>query len=288
MKKIELKDIKIKRGLEKTNNSYIFELDNNQILKVYDDNLLFILDLVGLDLEKRIVNAKEIENVKEILIPNSAVYCDNSFVGYIMEKAKGINYNDYEERTSIHDRENLQRYIQNQLKLEDIIKRANKENIVFPDLLTCDNIFVHNNNYSFIDYDGIQIGNNNVFEISSSLGDQTQYYNSKYMKNDKLFTEQLDKKSLIILFFLTAFNVNLEKIGTINPYTGEYISLDYIFNIIGLDDYDIMNKVWKLYQNKEKNEFLGNSLHNLTEKYNLKIIGQTNNRNCYLKRLIKK
>ncbi|MEE3342669.1 MAG: hypothetical protein VZS44_01095 [Bacilli bacterium] len=288
MKKLELGDIKIKRGLEKTDNCYIFEMDNGEILKVYDDNLLFILDLIDLDIEKRILDSKEINNVKEIIVPNGAVYNNNSFVGYTMPKAKGVDYNEKERSLSLEDRENLKQYVFWHLKLEDIIRRANKENVVFPDLLTCDNIFFHDNNFSFIDYDGIQINDNKVLSISSSLGNPAQYYNKKYMKEMEIFTDELDKKSLIVLFFLTAFNINLANVGEINPYTGEVITLDQIFQILGLEDYDIMNKVWKLFSLKDKNEFLDKDLYRLIDNYDLRVIGKVSGSDCYVKKLFKK
>ena len=287
MKRVDFKELNIKKGIEKNSRGYVLELDDDRVLKVYNDDYLLILNIVGIDLENRILGAKKFSNVKEIIVPDSAVYIDDEFFGYTMPKAKGINYNDYGERLSIEDRENISKYVLEYLKLEDIIRRANKEKLVFPDLLTCDNIFVHNGNYSFIDYDGIQIGDNKVAAISSSLGDQTQYLGTKYMKGSALFTEQLDKKSLILLFFLTTFNINLDNVGKIDLFTGKRIELDDVFMAIDLDDYDIMNKVWKLFVNDENNEFLGDDLYNLIDKYNLKIIGKIRD-NCYVKRLIKK
>ena len=55
----------------------------------------------------------------------------------------------------------------------------------------------------------------------------------------------------------------------VNPETGNVVTLDYIFSIINLDDADVQQKVWKLFQSSTPNEFLGDDLYKLAEKYNL-------------------
>ena len=177
-------------------------------------------------------------------------------------------------------------YADEHMKLESIVKRGNDAGIVFPDLCTCDNIFIDSSgNMNFIDYDGLQVGNHITPILSTSLGRQEQYLCSKYYKNG-LFTPELDKKSLIILYFLTAFNINLGKVGMINPANNDEVTLDFVFESIGLDDYDIQDKVWKCLQSKYKNEFLGDDVYHIADYYDMIAVPIGNGK--YVKRLIKK
>lgn len=57
--------------------------------------------------------------------------------------------------------------------------------------------------------------------------------------------------------------------------------------MINLDDPDICHKVWKLFQEKEENEFLRDDVFKIAEKYNTEIIAQRND-GVYIKRLVKK
>ena len=47
------------------------------------------------------------------------------------------------------------------------------------------------------------------------------------------------------------------------------MTLDDIFSIINLDDVDIQQKVWKLYQSDQSNEFLEEDLYRIAEEYKL-------------------
>ena len=283
MEKIQLNDLKLKELISATNKSVVYLLDNGQVLKVYNPHMLAELRKLGIDEKQKIADAKILPTIPEILIPLSMVYDRGVFVGYTMPKAKGIDYNTYDYR----DKCDLKEYIKMHLKLESIVKRGNKEGIIFPDLCTCDNIFVHNDEFSLIDYDGLQIGNHRTNNYSTSLGDPVSFFNTKHITPEGLFTEEIDKRGLIILFFLTALNVNLNRVDIIDPFTGHRITLDEVFNYIGLEDYDIMNKVWKVFQNDQQNEFLGEDLYHLLDCYKLEILASLGD-NQYIKRLVRK
>lgn len=286
MEKVILEDLEIRDQIYNSETSFAFELSNGKILKVYTPFSLAVYNKCNIKLERKILDAKPLLNVPEIIVPESAVYNDKGFCGYISKKAEGIDYNEYDNRLSLADRGNLKMYADNYTKLESIVKRGNEAGIVFPDLCTCDNIFVDaNGNFSLIDYDGLQVGNYVTPILSTSLGEQDQYFCSKYCKN-YLFTPELDKKSLIILYFLETFNVNLNTVGKINPVTNTKVTLDFIFNTIGLDDYDIQNKVWKCLQSKYKNEFLGDDVYRVAECYDMTAFPIGDGK--HLKKLIKK
>ena len=112
-------------------------------------------------------------------------------------------------------------------------------------------------------------------------------FSKKYRNQEKqLFKKDLDIKSLIYLYFLTTFNIDLNKVGQINPFTRQPISLEEIFNCINLEDVDIMHKVWKIYQENIPNEYLGEDVYKLAENYQIEIHGQSTP-NTYLKKLKK-
>lgn len=286
MEKVILRDLHIKEQIHSGDTSTVYELSDGKILKIFTPLSLFLYDRWGIKIEKKIVSARPIVNVPEIIVPESAVYSNGSFCGYISKKADGIDYNEYDNRLSLADRSNLKLYADDHAKLESIVKRGNEAGIVFPDLCTCDNIFVDKDrNMSLIDYDGLQVGNFMMPILSTSLGEQDQYHSSKYYRNG-LFTPELDKKSLIILYFLTAFNVNLNMVGTVNTATNYEVTLDFVFESIGLDDYDIQDKVWKCLQSKYQNEFLGDDVYHIANYYDMITVPISNNQ-C-IKRLIRK
>ena len=286
MEKVILEDLEIKNQIYNSETSFAFELSNGKILKVYTPYSLAVYNKCNIKLERKILEAKPLQNVPEIIVPESAVYNDGKFCGYISKKTEGIDYNEYDDQLSLTDRSNLKLYADNYTKLESIVKRGNEAGIIFPDLCTCDNIFVNENGkFSLIDYDGLQIGDFITPILSTSLGEQDQYFCPKYC-NNYLFTPELDKKSLIILYFLITFNVDLNKVGMINPATNDEVTLDFIFNTLGLDDYDIQNKVWKCLQSNHENEFLGDDVYRLAEVYNMAAFPIRDGK--YIKRLIKK
>ena len=263
MEKVEFGDLKIDDCLSNRQASTIFKLKDGEVFKNFNPMYVDLVKACGVDLESRTLKAKPINNVPEIIVPKRAVYNNGLFLGYTMDEAKGVDFNTYDFNQDLFEKTNLLRYGLEHLKMEDIIKRGNSEDVVFPDFCTCDNIFIdENGNFSLIDYDGIQVGNNNVMCISTSLGGEMLHNNAKY-KNGELYTTELDKKSLIHLYFSTVFNINLSVLDE------NGVSLDQVFQMIGLDDYDIMEKVWKTTRNDKNNEFLGEDVLNLANEYKL-------------------
>ena len=58
------------------------------------------------------------------------------------------------------------------------------------------------------------------------------------------------------------------------------------FDQINLDDPDVCHKVWKLFNDKEDNEYLGDDVFELADKYDMKIVAQQGP--MYLKKLYRK
>jgi len=273
--------------LASTQIATIYLLKNGSIFKEYNPGIIDIHKNMGIDIETKILSAERIKQSPEILVPTTAVYTTNGqFCGYIMPRANGIDFNTYDARLTLEQRRNLNKYAEIHYKLESVLRR--NPNIVFPDFCTCDNIFIDSkNNVQFIDYDGIQVGSHRTLSLSTSLGDAAEILNnSKYCIDKKYFTKDLDKKSSIILFYLTAFNIDLNKVGMIDPYTNTPITLEDIFECIRLDDPDICHKTYKIFNDNQPNEFLGDDILKLGEKYDVQIFSD-----CgigYIKQLIKK
>ena len=267
--------------------SNIYQLPDGRIFKYFNVQMLQFWKSVNFDIEAKVLDASNVKTPAAIIKPEVAVYDKNNFVGYIMQKARGVDYNVYDQSLSLGDRSNLYKYAMIHSKLEEIVKST--PDIVYPDLCTCDNIYICDNEIQLIDYDGFQVGNHSSLCISTSLGSLEQHLNSsKYFTVNHLFTKELDKKSLIILYFLDAFNVNLNQLGAVEPMSGRVVTLDDIFEIIGLEDYDVMNKVWKIFYGKKENEYLGEDVFRIAEDYQLVVAPLQVQKGGYLKKLVKK
>lgn len=230
---------------------------------MYNQEYLRNLLKEGYDLERRIINAHPIPNVPEVITPLKAVYTKtNIFTGYIMNEAEGMEYDEYNNFYNA-DKYNLYKYAKDFTKLEDIIKRAH--NIVFPDLLSCGNIFYKDGNFSLIDYDGMQIGGLPIPDMSTALGYWDSYKDTKYTDKE-CFTKEIDIKSLIFLYFDILFNVAIENLNNISK---EQLprEINYLLNIIGLDDEELKERINILFDPVKPNEYLGNLIYMIADKY---------------------
>lgn len=286
MKKKVLHDYDLRKGklMAETETATVIRLNNGSVLKLFRPDILQHSTIVNM--EQKILDAVPIKHSPEILVPTAAVYSEQgNFAGYIMPSASGQSYNDLDDSLSIPQRENLTKYAHTHAKLEKVLKR-NKD-IVFPDFCTCDNIFIDNNgNVQFIDYDGLQIGGHRSLSVSTSLGMPEQILSPKYINSDCFFSKELDKRSSIILYFLSTFNMDVTKIGMVNPETGLPVTFDDFFSCIELDDPDVCHKVWKLFQDDQPNEYLGDDVYRIADKYDMKVVAVVGDK--YIKKLYKK
>ena len=286
MYKMYLKDLKpqIKTMIKSSLAGGVYRLNNGDFLKIYSPIFKSLLGDARI-LEDKVMDAKPIDSVPEIIVPKCAVYdYPNNFVGYVTSPALGVDLNAYDENFSLQRRSDLTAYTSFFTGLIDAVKRANKEQIVFPDLCTCDNIFVKCGRISFIDYDGLQVGRHKVFALSTTLGDEEQYYCPKYFQQG-LFTPELDKKSMVLLYFLFVFNIDLNKIGHFDP-TGHKITLEDIFEIIGLEDTSFMDKVKKILSSNQDGDYIDEDIVRIDQSYAMKVMPF--GAKTYLKKLYKK
>ena len=185
----------------------------------------------------------------------------------------------------------MHRYFEIYRKIEELIIKANKKDIVLPDLCTLDNIIITpNGDVEFIDYDGMQIGKyDKVLGLSTSLGDPIKYLTSKKFSSFPYhLTKELDKTSLTILMFLCIFGIDLTKIGVINPVDGKAITLKDTFDFLGIDDIEFMNKVEANLSLDKAGSFLTNDLYRIANNYNMAAFNAPFNPGMYIKRLSRK
>lgn len=289
MRKREIHDYDLRNAklIFKGESCKVLRLNNGSVLKIFDPMVIELSKTVGADIEAKILDAVPIKQSPEILVPTAAAYRDDNFIGYTMPMARGIDYNSYYNDLTFFNHHDLHKFALVHSRLEGVLRR--NPNMVFPDFCTFDNIFIDDKeNVQFIDYDGIQVGKHKSLSMSTSLGSITEHMaNPKYFTSEQWFTKELDKKSSIISYFLTTFNVRLDVVGKANPIDGKIITVDEIFNYINLDDPDVCHKVWKLFQDNQQNEYLGDDVFKIAEKYNMVIDGRDPS-GAYSKYLMKK
>lgn len=270
MPKLDLKSfLKENKGykiLKRCENTTIIKLPSGELLKILDDKLLKIIANTGYDLETRL---SEVENLKEFTNfswPTIMLESEGMVNSYVMPYIIGVDFSDYYENIF-----NLMSYANIHSQIEKNIKGGNKVGIIFPDLCTSGNIRITDEEkVVFIDYDGLQIKQMPAVGFSSFLGAFEEVLQTKYYHYESdLFTKELDVKSAIFLYFVDIFGIDLTTVNRINPETGQLVTLDDIFSIINLDDVDIQQKVWKLYQSDQSNEFLEEDLYRIAEEYKL-------------------
>ena len=66
--------------------------------------------MAGVSLEQKILTATPIQNVEEILIPNKAVYNNDTFSGYISDYVEGKSFNEWEGELTLEQRTDLYMY----------------------------------------------------------------------------------------------------------------------------------------------------------------------------------
>jgi len=263
----------------KTSTTY---LDNNSVIKLYEPFILELEKEIEYNTERKILNAEPIIDLPEINTPISAIYDDETetFIASRTPYIEGIDFNHINTSTST----NLKKLCNIHIRLENFLKRADKHKIVLPDYASLDNLIIDKNGqFHFIDYDGIQTKDNRSLVVSSSINIPL-IRNQKYRDNKGFFTSELNIFSHYVVFFLDVVHANLLTIGKIT-YDGE-ITFDDFFEYTGLDDYDIQNKIWKLFQPDKKNEYLEDDIIKIQENYKLILTGTY--KNYQMKKLFRK
>lgn len=288
MEQIDMEKFKQERGkgarlFSRSNSSSVFRLKDGSFLKIYNKTMHFLCQIAGVNLEKKITSLEKIEEVPEIIIPDTAIYDGSTFIGYTIPSAKGISMTEYDEKKTKDELLDLSLYAKEHSNLESVIKRANQKGIVFPDLLTTDNLFITDNDgnisYNFIDPDGIQFKqerDQGCIQMSTTMGSDFQYVIPKYSISRGIFNPNLDKKSLILLYFISTFGVNLQVIlDEINSYEDQKQLFNMIMNATGVFGQLRELAEIALFDSKHDNHYLGSIVDTIAENYNLSILTET-------------
>ena len=273
MDKVNIENLQIERQVSSGDTADVYLLTNGTLFKKATTSVFELCNLIGTSYEQKILDTRA-RKVSEIVSPISVVYAQRQCVGYTMEFINGVDLNTYGNKFTLEQRGDLHQYYELYKKIEDIVMKANREGIVIPDLCTCDNIYVANDgSLRFIDYDGMQFGPNDCSTgLSTSLGNPNKYFTSrKYSTGFCRFTTELDKTSLTILMFLLVFNINLNKIGELNPYNNHKITLKDVFDSLGITDEVFMNKIAANLSPTQKGVYLQDELFRISQDYSMQV-----------------
>lgn len=264
MERVELTNINFKKIkiLKKSPISKVFLLDEKEVVKVYNSSYLKGINRRRA-LERKIQASSTIK-LKELVLPKKIILINGNFAGYTMEYIKGESYLDI----AIAPYRNLDLINKEYLEIEKIIKKFHKEGIIVPDLLNLTNIIVTEEGLRFIDYDGMQIRDNKASSVSKILKKDIRHSSTiKYCNHLGLYTEELDKKSLLILYILITFN-NL--INDINMDNNRFEKIDKLLEELNISQEDklkeIINKAYNP-RNDIKNEYLEEAVKEIGKKY---------------------
>ncbi len=270
IKELESKLV-IQKKIYDSETSEVFLLDDGRVYKRVKPYLLNLCAMSGVDYEAKILSTCA-SSVKEIVSPITACYVGRICTGYTMEDVIGLNYNEFDNVMTMEQRCSLEHYYEFYKKLEDIVNRGHKVGIVMPDLASCDNIILQGDgSLRLIDYDGMQFGKKDKsIAFSTSLEHIREYlFSSKFTDGYSRFTKELDITSLTILMFLDIFNVNLNTVGMMNPFTREVVTLDYIFDTLGLEDDILKRKVSDNLSLNKRGTFITEDIRRLIDKYDM-------------------
>lgn len=271
MVKEDIKTFKEKELIHDGEGSSIYRLTDGRLLKVVKPVVIQTCRMIGTSYEDKILSTAA-RPVKEIVTPLSAVYDGSYCNGFTMEEVFGVPLSTFDDKYSLAEKSNLNKYAELYSKIEEVVMKANKLGIIFPDLCTCDNIIIlPDGSLKFIDYDGLVLGPSDAaIGLSTSLGDPIKYIgNRKYDKGFLSFNSELDKTGLAILMFLMIFNTDLTKIGMRNPLTGEIVTLNNVFKLIGINDKEFLKKIEANISSTHKGYYLQHDLFRIAEMYNM-------------------
>lgn len=294
MEQMDIQKLMKERGegarlISHSDSSDVIRLQDGSFLKIFNSTMKFFCQTLGIDLEKKITSLKPIKEVPEIIIPDTALYNNDKFIGYVMPAAKGISISQANVKKELQDWFNLPLLTKEYSSLEKVIKRANEHGIIFPDLLTLDNIFVEKIgdkfSYNMIDSEGIQLGQENYqrcVQISSSLGDDWQYLKEKYMqsvlengipKYTGFLKTNLDKRSLLFLYFSSVTGIDLQSVITNNPTIKmQRACFEYYMNITNVPTELKQIAEITLFDDTKDNLYLDSLVDDIAENNDLKIL----------------
>lgn len=277
MKKIyidELDNVR-KKLLSNSRFSRVF-IANNKVYKTfYRENIKEYYsariseELTGDLIKKRelnVVNAYNL-NFSELVNPIELIYDDEGFLGYSMEYLKHSDF--YDLLYSNLDNSNYLKLVCDQFyKIEKMVKKGHKHNIVFPDLFSKGNLVIdEDENHRIIDLDALQINNNFLWEVSGIVGNmETGILKTTRFRTDTEFKKEFDHFSILNSFILCSTYIN---VATIAQEHDINLLLEILW-ITGLDkEQRIVEELLNAYNVDGKNSYLGETYKKLAMNYRL-------------------
>ena len=165
-------------------------------------------------------------------------------------------------------------------KLENTIK--SEPRIVFPDIASKGNVLVDSNGEVYVvDIGGMQVDDRFMADSYSTFAegitefDRDKNDGVKYFLNGNPFhhTKELDKASLISLYFETVFDQDVNQIlGRCGTSEERTRMIEELFNLIGFENEDALaHALWKIWE-PIPNDWLGDIVPSIADKY--KIVSQ--------------
>lgn len=252
----------------------LYRLSDGSILKLFNAVYLGSYKRQNINLKEKMLQTETISHPR-IIVPDKMCCMDDYVAGYIRRDVSGRSFTDVFSNESDSDKVNLYRYALIHHNLESVVEECS--DIVFPCLCDGTGIYLEQDfKPYFVNFEELQHGTFRAGRVSKRLC-LRDFNSSKYLR-DGLFTKNLDKMSSIYLYFLNTFNVDLSK--TDSTSVGE------VFNRLGLNDDDVCHKVWSLFDKDSDNDFLGDDVFRIAEKYDMRVVFNTGT-TC-VKTLVKK
>lgn len=254
------------KKLSSNDTSTVYKTNDGDIFKHFSELTLYIDSAFNLRLAEKIDYADKIVDFDELYKPTAAVYKTGHICGMTTKFNDGIALSEYCSNgiTSLQ-KNNLYFYKQLFEKLTRLVKKAHDRGIVIPDICSCANILVNSEgNLSFIDYDGMQVDKYPVFQMSTALGKQDKYFVPKYYdEKTRLYSPELDKTSLLLLYFLCALNVNVA--GTFDSSRG--LDFNTFFELINLKDPTIRRMISDTLSSDKNGFYIDTIAEMMADKY---------------------
>ena len=297
MKRVALSnyDLSSLEQVPSSDGNRVFKLYDGSYLKIFDDNELIKLAKKGVFLDRKLEYAEEIQDTA-IILPSCSVFNSNGITnGFILPGANGISCSEYLKKLRKCEVLDLVDLVDLYAAIEREVIRANIRECVFPDLLNINNTFVSFDRnlgkyvIEFIDYDGIQLGDNPSTRLCSkmNIGFVRSYRLDNSVCKDGLYTKKIDMVSLTYLYFYMLFNCNLDKLNFENNDNIYTLLFLYRYKILDKFLIDLVNNSIYPSFNADTIDYLGNKAYWIADNYRLDTVG-INGDGTYERLLVKK